>query len=116
MAALLNNQADVEADLEHFAQARSLLEESLALKTAALGPDHLEVGIGHSNLGDLLRDLGDQTAARVQLERSVAVLTPIAAEHPLALAAALNNLSRLQQQGGDWTGRANLSSRLNSCG
>ena len=104
VAALLNNQADVEADLEHFAQARSLLEESLALKTTALGPDHLEVGIGHSNLGDLLRDLGDQTAARVQLERSVAVLTPIAAEHPLALAAALNNLSRLQQQGGDWTG------------
>jgi CHAT domain-containing protein len=102
VAALLNNQADVEADLEHFAQARSLLEESLALKTAALGPAHLEVGIGHSNLGDLLRDLGDQTAARVQLERSVAVLTPIAVEHPLALAAALNNLSRLQQQNGDW--------------
>ena len=38
VAALLNNQADVEAAPEHFAQARSLLEESLALKNNRTRP------------------------------------------------------------------------------
>jgi tetratricopeptide (TPR) repeat protein len=58
VAILQNNLADLYANLERFAEARALLQESLKQKIATLGSSHLEVGIGHSNLGDLLREMG----------------------------------------------------------
>lgn len=102
VAILQNNLADLYANLERFAEARALLQESLKQKIATLGSSHLEVGIGHSNLGDLLREMGELNLAEQEFSRSLMVLKPLAGKHPLALAGALNNLSRLQQQRGAW--------------
>jgi CHAT domain-containing protein/Tfp pilus assembly protein PilF len=102
IAIIQNNLADVYSDLERFAEARALLQRSLEQKISSLGPAHPEVGIGHSNFGDLLRQMGELDAAEEQLNRSLVVLEPHAADKPLALAAALNNASRLHQSRKQW--------------
>jgi len=103
LAVLLNDLADLEADLERFAEARQHLEQALAIKTAFYGDRHVEVAIGHNNLGDLLRDIGDLDAAELQLNRALTLLTPLQADQPLALAAVFNNLARLQEHRGAWS-------------
>ena len=102
IAILQNNLADVYADLERFAEAKALLQQSLELKISILGANHLEVGVGHSNLADLLREMGELDASENQSKRALDVLTPLASEHPLALAAALNNAAQLYQKQGQW--------------
>ena len=102
VAIILNNLADLYVDLERFAEARLLMQESLTMKIAALGKDDLEVGVGYNNLGDLLREIGEIDLAEKNFATSIAVLKPLISQHPLAFAAALNNISGLQQRRGDF--------------
>jgi Tfp pilus assembly protein PilF len=90
-----------QGDLEG---ARAQLERSLAVSEAALGPDHLDVAVGHNNLGSVLWAQGDLEGARVKLERSLAVTeAALGPSHP-EVAIRLNNLGGVLQALGDLEG------------
>ncbi len=57
-----------------FRSAYEVLQQALAILEAANGPDHHEVARTLSNLGPVLRDLGDLVGARELLERALAIL------------------------------------------
>ncbi|TAK14074.1 MAG: toll/interleukin-1 receptor domain-containing protein [Anaerolineae bacterium] len=84
-----------------YAAARPLYERSLAIREAALGPDHPHTATGLNNLAILLQDLGDLPAARPLLERALVIWeTALGPDHP-DTATGLNNLATLLKATGD---------------
>jgi tetratricopeptide (TPR) repeat protein len=80
------------------------LERALAISEAALGPDHPIVGTWCSNLGLVLRDLGDLPGAREQLERALAIgEAALGPDHP-DVGTWRNNLGGMLQALGDLPG------------
>jgi hypothetical protein len=52
---------------------RAEYEQALQIGEAALGHDHPEVAVWHSNLGSVLADLGDLVGARAELDRAIQI-------------------------------------------
>jgi CHAT domain-containing protein len=78
-----------------------MLERALALREAALGPDHADVAISLNNLAALYEKQGDLDAARPLYERALRVWeTALGPEH-VTVAIALNNLALLLDRQGD---------------
>ena len=69
IGALLNDLAVVEFRQERYAQARALLEESLALHRVA--HDHWSIALTLCNLGETMRMEGDLTTAALLLEEGL---------------------------------------------
>jgi CHAT domain-containing protein len=101
-AVALNDLANLYADLERFSESRQLMEESLNIKELYAPAATIELGIGYTNLGTILLDLGDLDAAEVSLRRSISILSQQDSSGLLPKATALNNLARLQQRQGNW--------------
>src|SRR5690606_28744910 len=70
----LNNLSVTYSAQGEFERARALLEESVATRERALGPDNTSVGVGLSNLADVLLELADGEAAVAAAERGHAIL------------------------------------------
>jgi tetratricopeptide (TPR) repeat protein len=80
---LLNNLGILAAERSQQELARKHFEESLALKQAALGPDHVDVGIAWQNLGALLSNIGDPRGALDALARARTIFAATVGEaHP----------------------------------
>jgi tetratricopeptide (TPR) repeat protein len=85
-------------------QARSIAERALAVTEQALGPDDPEIAWRRSNLGTVLRDLGDLAGARTQHERALAIgEAALGPDHP-TVATYRNNLGSVLQALGDLEG------------
>ena len=63
--------------------ARTYLERALGIDEASFGPEHPSVAISLSNLGMVLKDLGDLAQARKLLQRSYKIFkATLGDEHP----------------------------------
>ena len=72
--------------------AKSLLEQALAMDEAAYGPDHFQVATDLNNVALVLRDLGKPGQAQPLLERALAITeAAYGPDHP-TVAIRLNNL------------------------
>jgi tetratricopeptide (TPR) repeat protein len=75
------------------ARARQLFERALAIDQAQLGPTHPHTAACLTNLGNVLRDLGDLPAARDHQQRALAIHeAQLGPDHP-DVARSLNNLA-----------------------
>jgi CHAT domain-containing protein len=81
---------------EGIAKAR----EALALREAALGPDHADAAESVSTLGELLQDAGDYPTARAAFERALAINERVFGNHERT-ATSLNLLGFVTFRMGD---------------
>jgi tetratricopeptide (TPR) repeat protein len=72
-ARLLNRAGSYPWGRVELWQRRQLLERSLAIREACLGPDHLDVAQSLNDLGGVLRELGELPAARDVYRRALAI-------------------------------------------
>jgi serine/threonine protein kinase/tetratricopeptide (TPR) repeat protein len=93
------------------AGARAAAEEALALREAALGPDHLDVAESRNGLGVVLCELGDPRAGLPELERALAIREGLlGAEHPV-VTESLNNLGKALALAGEHTRAVEVQER-----
>jgi tetratricopeptide (TPR) repeat protein len=84
-----------------FTEARTALEQALAMRERVLGSDHPDTAQSLNNLGSLLRDLGDLNGARSNYERALTIREKaLGQDHP-STAQSLNNLGFLIQTQGN---------------
>jgi len=78
----------VRTNLGHFAEARVLLEDALALREAYLGPDRPETAETLTALGILTSELGDYRACERYISRALEIHEQVfGAEHPITAAS-----------------------------
>jgi tetratricopeptide (TPR) repeat protein len=78
-----------------YAGARPLLERALAIREAALGPDHPDTARSMHYLANLLSDLEEYAAARPLYERALAIREAALGPDHHATASTLNSLAKL---------------------
>ena len=94
-----------------YAEAIPLAREAVALREAALGPNHPDVGRSLGNLAQLLLATGDYAGARPLAERALRINEQaFGAMHP-AVAASLGTLAALHHAMGDYGAARRLSER-----
>ena len=94
-----------------YAEAIPLAREAVALREAALGPNHPDVGQSLNNLAQLLLAIGDLAGARPLAERVLQINEQaLGATHP-AVATSLDNLAALLHASGDYAAARPLSER-----
>ena len=110
-AALLGVVANYFRGRAFYSQAEPLLERALAIREAALGPDHPGTADSLGDLASLLRDQGDLAGARPLFERALAIsLTALGPDHQ-ETATILNNLAGVLWDQGDLAGARPLFER-----
>lgn len=89
----LNQLGVIRQDQGKFAEAKALSEQTLAMREAVLGPDHLLVASSLGNLSTAHNALGDQTQAIALGRRALAIKEKaLGPEHP-NFGRSLHNLS-----------------------
>jgi tetratricopeptide (TPR) repeat protein/predicted Ser/Thr protein kinase len=94
-ASLRNNLANVHRVAGEYPEARSLHEQALEIREAALAPDHPDVGNSLNNLANIHFSIGDLAASRQLHARALEIRErAFGPEHP-DVASSLNNLGNL---------------------
>lgn len=97
--------------LAAYGEARRFYEQVVAIAERFIGPEHFETAVGLSNLGGLLREMGDLDAARALNERAVKISEATAGpDHPNT-AMSLNNLAIVLKVQGDFEAAQRLYER-----
>jgi tetratricopeptide (TPR) repeat protein len=97
---LLDRASTYQRERGQYRQALPLAQRALAVTTAALGPDHVDVAGRHDELGHVFQDLGDLTGARTQYERALQISeAALGPDHPTIGAWRLNLASALRALG-----------------
>jgi len=97
----LNNLAELQRRQGRYAEARTLLEQALALTP----PNSVAAAVLH-NLGEIHRLYGQYTAAERRLQQALALKESLfGPDHP-QLARTLNTLARVHQEAGDFAAAA----------
>ena len=105
-ADLLNAMAIYLMGRSEIIAAKSLFEQSLALKHRAYGSDHPEFAVTLDNLGLLYSRIGDaRTARELHAQALSAKTAEFGLMHP-TVALTLNNLAAAEGQAGDFTAAA----------
>jgi tetratricopeptide (TPR) repeat protein len=78
---LLNNLGVLAAKQSRWALARERFEQALHLKQAALGAEHVDVGIAWQNLGTLLSDAGQPRDSLDALTHARTIFAATVGEH-----------------------------------
>ena len=82
-----------------FEASHAMLREAAERAEASLGPDHPEVAIILTNLGNVQRERGELAAAEASLTRALAIKEKaFGPDHP-EVASTLTNLGIVQQPG-----------------
>ena len=98
---LLNESGLFLNSRAQFTEAKKNYERALAIDEAVYGPDHPDVAIRVSNLGGVLRDLGDLKGAKKNYERALAIgEAAYGPDHP-GVATHVGNLGGVLQALGD---------------
>jgi tetratricopeptide (TPR) repeat protein len=90
----LNNLAGLLCLQGKYDEARSLHEQSLAIRRKALGEEHPDVATSLNNLAKLLETQGKYDEAKPLYHQSLTITQVLADEHP-TVATLLNNLAGL---------------------
>jgi serine/threonine protein kinase/tetratricopeptide (TPR) repeat protein len=98
----------VHRSLGDYERAGPLLERSLALRRAALGPEHVEVAESMQELGTLLRLRGTYPAAESLYLSSLAMQRRVAPADEIRTAATLSELAALQHTMGRYAAADSL--------
>ncbi|MEL6554132.1 MAG: tetratricopeptide repeat protein [Cyanobacteria bacterium J06621_11] len=98
----LNEEAYALYQQGQYAEAILLLQEAIAIKEAALGPDHPEVATSLSNLAGLHRQQGNDATALPLYERVLSIRATALGPDHLEVAASLNNLAELHLEQGNY--------------
>ncbi|MEK6302606.1 MAG: FxSxx-COOH system tetratricopeptide repeat protein [Acidobacteriota bacterium] len=99
-----------------YAQAKSMIERSLAIDEAALGPANPEIAIRLSNLGLVLQLQGDIEGAKALFERALTIgEATFGSKHP-HVATLANNLGNVLRLQGDLAGAKALYERALAIG
>jgi len=94
----LGNHLSTLADYD---EARSTLQQALAIREAILGPEHPDVATNVNNLGTVLQDLGELSEARACHERALKIdEAAFGPEHP-KVATDVNNLGSVLEDLGE---------------
>ncbi len=94
-----------------YAAGAALARQQLALREAALGPDHPAVAASLNDLALLLQSQGDYQAAGPLYQRALAIRErELGSDHP-EVATTLNNLAALLKAQGDYAGARPLYER-----
>jgi tetratricopeptide (TPR) repeat protein len=92
-------------------QAKALHQRALAIRETQLGPDHPDTAISLTNLGVVLRALGDLAGAHTNFQRVLAINEArLGADHPTT-AISLTNLASVLRDQGDLDGARRLQER-----
>jgi tetratricopeptide (TPR) repeat protein len=90
--------------LAAYAEAQDLSERGLSIREVVLGPDHIDTGMSHNNIGYMLHLQGEFARAKPYYERALAIVEKtLGPNHPDA-ASNLNNLGGLLDSQGDLVG------------
>ncbi|HVG00267.1 MAG TPA: tetratricopeptide repeat protein, partial [Chloroflexia bacterium] len=101
LSILLNQVAAYLLSTAQYAAARVQAQRALAIGEAVYGPNHLYVAVYLSNLGDVLRGLGDLSGARTYYERALAITdATYGSDHP-HVAINLSKLGDVLKELGD---------------
>ncbi len=103
-AAVKNQQALEFYDQGRPAEAIALANEALAIRREILGEEHRDTAQSLSNLGGLLRNLGDFAAAQPYDEQALAIRRKVLGEDHPVTALSLNNLGVLLQDRAAYAG------------
>jgi tetratricopeptide (TPR) repeat protein len=104
VARLLNEVSVYKRIRAEFPEAKSAIERAIDIDIKVFGPGHPEVAINLSNLGNVLRDLGDLQGSKKNYERALEIdLKVYGPDHP-KVAIRLNNLGDVLQDLGDLQG------------
>jgi tetratricopeptide (TPR) repeat protein len=100
VAALHNNLGNVYYWKGRYDDAAREYGAALAIESAHLGPDHVDVAWSWSNLGSVQAARGDVSGARTKAAKAVAIAeAALGPQHP-DLAPFLNNLAGLEVEAG----------------
>jgi tetratricopeptide (TPR) repeat protein len=100
-AGLLVNLAIIQSETGDHGAARASLEQALAIRELALGPEHPDVANALGNLAVVHYATGAYGEARALLERSLAIQEEVlGSEHP-HVADTLNNLANVHEVTGE---------------
>jgi tetratricopeptide (TPR) repeat protein len=103
-ARLLNGAALFQQQRSELFGAKCNLERALEIYKTASGPEHAHVATALSNLGTVLRDLGDLEGAKKNLERALEIYQKVyGPDHP-NVAIDLSNLGLVLRDLGDLKG------------
>ena len=103
-ARLLNKVGMYLHGRAQFAESTIVLERALAISEAAYGPDHPTVATYLSNLGNMMRDMGDLQGARQHFERALAIDEAAYGPNHPTVATYLSNLGNMMRDMGDLQG------------
>jgi len=108
---MLNNLAELHRDLGDVAQARTLLERSLAIRERLFGPEHLLTAQSLGKVASLMRAQGEHAEARSLSARALAIRERVlGAEHPDVI-RELNDLAAADLDEGDAASAMDLLKR-----
>jgi len=102
IAALLNRVGIYLRSRAELAAARAILDQALAIRESAYGPDHPHVASTLTDLGAVLRGLGDLADARKHLERALTIREAAYGPHHPHVASTLNCLGSVLAELGEW--------------
>jgi CHAT domain-containing protein/tetratricopeptide (TPR) repeat protein len=89
----------------------SLVKRSLAVRTAALGPDHPDVATSHMVLGWILEEAGNYVGSRAQFEKALAIREAKLEPNDSAIARCLVSVANVRARVGDYAGLDSLYER-----
>ncbi len=82
-ARLLNQTGIYLIETARYKTARANLQRALTIKEAVYGPDHPQVAITLTNLGNVQQALGDNETARATLQRALTIFEAVyGPDHP----------------------------------
>ena len=110
-AASLSNLGLVLQDQGDLAGARALHERALAIREAALLPDHLNIASSLNNLGGVLQAQGDLAGARALHEQALAIREAVLPLGHPSIAISLGHLASVLRDQGDFTSARALFER-----
>jgi tetratricopeptide (TPR) repeat protein len=101
---LLNKMALYLEGRAQYVDAKNILQQTLSIMSVVYGQEHSEFAITLSNLGGVLKELGDLQGAREHLERALAIgEQALGPDHP-NVAIRVNNLGSVLRAMGDLHG------------
>ncbi|MCA9714055.1 MAG: serine/threonine protein kinase, partial [Myxococcales bacterium] len=103
-AGRLTSRSIIEERAGEHAEAKALAERALALREAALGPEHPLVASALIDLANAQKAMADYAGAQATYERALAIRRVTSGEHHPDTAVVLNNLAVNHMQTGDRAG------------
>jgi tetratricopeptide (TPR) repeat protein len=105
---LLAALADLEMAEGHLTEAKSLIQESLALSVPGSNVSQLQLGNQHRTLGTIYRLSGDLDRATEEYEAAITILERSTGQATVQRGTVYNDMALLAEERQDWKGAEHL--------